>query len=521
MEMPAVAGRPIDPKFDLVVNNALAQQVFASIASGTRYSMLVHPSVTGTVSVSLKDVTIPEALDALRDLYGYEYKIEGTRILVQAAGLQSRIYQVNYLQGQRRGSSDVRVQSGSVSDSGAGAMAGFPAAPGGAAGVTPTGTPGTTRSLESSRISTQISSDLWRDVREALATIVGSADGRSVVVTPQSGVVLIRAFPQEHRAVEQYLRATKLSIERQVMLEAKIIEVTLSSSYQAGINWALFRNFSGNQATIGQVSSATGQSTSLGNVGRGLSSGGTAIDATARTITTLGTGAFAASNPAAAVFGLALQTSSFAALLQFLETQGSVQVLSSPRVASLNNTKAVLKVGTDDFFVTNVTTTTITSGTATQTSPSVQVQPFFSGIVLDVTPQIDDANMVTLHIHPSVSQVTENDLQVNLGGTFAAIVLPLARSAISETDTIVRVADGDIVAIGGLMSVDMQDNRGGLPGASNLFRNNNIQMRKKELVILLKPTLIHSERSWEDDLRQTRDRLENLYRTQPQGSSAR
>jgi MSHA biogenesis protein MshL len=252
-----------------------------------------------------------------------------------------------------------------------------------------------------------------------------------------------------------------------------------------------------------------------------LSSGGLTADTTARTLATLGTGAFAANNPAGAVFGLALQTSSFAALLQFLETQGSVQVLSSPRVASLNNTKAVLKVGTDDFFVTNVTTTTITSGTATQTSPSVQVQPFFSGIVLDVTPQIDDNNMVTLHVHPSVSQVTENDLQVNLGGTFASIVLPLARSAVSETDTIVRVADGNIVAIGGLMSVDVQDNRGGLPGASNLFRNNNIQMRKKELVILLKPTLIQSERSWEEDLEQTRDRLENLYRMQPPTSLSR
>lgn len=523
IDMPAVAGKPIDPKFDLVVNNALARQVFASIVSGTRYSMLVHPSVTGTVSVSLKDVTIREALDALRDLYGYEYRIDGTRILVEAPGLQSRIYQVNYLQGQRRGSSDVRVQSGSVSDSGASALPGLPGAASSAgipASLPPTGAP-TSRSLESSRISTQISSDLWRDLREALMTIVGSADGRSVVVTPHSGVVLVRALPHEHRAVDQYLKATKLSIERQVMLEAKIIEVTLSSSYQAGINWALFRNFSGRQATIGQVSSTTGQSTVLGNAGRALSSGGQIIDSTARTITTLGTGALASTNPAGAVFGLALQTSSFAALLQFLETQGSVQVLSSPRVATLNNTKAVLKVGTDDFFVTNVTTTTITSGTATQTSPSVQVQPFFSGIVLDVTPQIDDASMVTLHVHPSVSQVTESDLQVNLGGTFAAIVLPLARSTISETDTVVRVGDGNIVAIGGLMSVDVQDNRGGLPGASNLFRNNNVQMRKKELVILLKPTLIHSGRSWEEDLEQTRDRLENLYRMQPAADPAR
>jgi MSHA biogenesis protein MshL len=529
MEMPSVAGRPIEPRFDLVVNNALAQQVFAAIVSGTRYNMLVHPSVTGTISVSLKDVNVLEALDAIRDLYGYEYKIDGTRIFVQPAGLQSRVYQINYLQGQRRGSSDVRVQSGSVSDVGTGGAPGLPSTSTGAPGavpgsLAPTGVPGTVAasSRESSRISTQISSDLWRDLREALTTIVGTGEGRSIVMTPQSGVVVVRALPQEHRAVEQYLKATKLSIERQVMLEAKIIEVTLSNSYQSGINWALFGN--GGRAAIGQISSSSGQSTTLGAAGQVLSSSGVSIDPAARTIVTLGAGALASANPAGAVFGLALQTSNFASLLQFLETQGSVQVLSSPRVATLNNTKAVLKVGTDNFFVTNVTTTTITSGTATQTSPSVTVQPFFSGIVLDVTPQIDDASMVTLHVHPSVSEVTQKDLQVNLGGTFAAIVLPLAQSAVSETDTIVRVSDGNIVAIGGLMSVGVQDNRGGLPGAPSTLRNNNVQMSKKELVILLKPTLIQSDRSWDQDLEDTRARLRNLYPAAPQqpaGGAAR
>lgn len=527
MEMPSVAGRPIEPRFDLMVSNALAQQVFASIVSGTRYNMLVHPSVTGTISVRLKDVDVREALDAIRDLYGYEYRIDGTRIFVQPAGLQSRVYQINYLQGQRRGTSDVRVQSGSVSDTGTGSTPGLPPATGSPGAIpgslAPAGGPGTPAagSRESSRITTQISSDLWRDLREALITIVGTGEGRSVVMTPQSGVVVVRALPQEHRAVEKYLRATKISIERQVMLEAKIIEVTLSNSYQSGINWALFDR---GRAAVGQVSSSTGQSTTLGTRGQVLSSGGVNLDSTARTIVTLGAGALASANPAGAVFGLALQTSNFAALLQFLETQGSVQVLSSPRVATLNNTKAVLKVGTDNFFVTNVTTTTITSGTATQTSPSVQVQPFFSGIVLDVTPQIDDASMVTLHVHPSVSEVTQKDLQVNLGGTFASIVLPLAQSTVSETDTIVRVADGNIVAIGGLMSVGVQDNRGGLPGAPSPLRNSNVQLSKKELVILLKPTLINSDHSWDQDIQDTRGRLQNIFPAAPQqpaGGAAR
>ena len=116
MGMPSVAGLELEPRFDLTVNNAPAAQVFMSIVSGTRYSMLVHPGVGGAMSVNLKDVTIREALSAIRELYGYDYRIEGARIFIQPAGLQMRVFQVNYLPGQRRGTSDVRVTSGAVTD---------------------------------------------------------------------------------------------------------------------------------------------------------------------------------------------------------------------------------------------------------------------------------------------------------------------------------------------------------------------------------------------------------------------
>ena len=99
MEMPSARGQPIDPRFDLSVNNAPASQVFMSLVSGTRYSMLVHPSLSGSISVNLKDVTLREALDSIRELYGYDYKIDGMRILIQPAGMQTRLFQVNYLLG--------------------------------------------------------------------------------------------------------------------------------------------------------------------------------------------------------------------------------------------------------------------------------------------------------------------------------------------------------------------------------------------------------------------------------------
>jgi MSHA biogenesis protein MshL len=139
------------------------------------------------------------------------------------------------------------------------------------------------------------------------------------------------------------------------------------------------------------------------------------------------------------------------------------------------------------------------------------VQPFFSGIVLDVTPQIDEDGNIILHVHPSVSEVTESTRVVNIGGGNPPISLPLAKSTVSETDTIVRVVDGNIVAIGGLMSLDMRDARGGLPGMPEPLRNANRSARKRELVILLKPTLIQSERNWQDDIDQTRGRFGSIY----------
>jgi MSHA biogenesis protein MshL len=370
------------------------------------------------------------------------------------------------------------------------------------------------RALETSRVTTNQQTDFWADLRAALTAMVGAAEGRSVIVTPQSGVVVVRALPHELRGVEQYLRATRLSIERQVMLEAKIIEVALSDEYQAGINWAAFSR----RGSFGQLSTNTSTETVLGArpqvLGTGPGAAGLVADPLGRALST-SAGAFGGANPAGAVFGLALQTNNFAALISFLESQGNVQVLSSPRIAALNNQKAVLKVGTDEFFVTNVTTTTTATTAGSQTSPSVTVQPFFSGIVLDVTPQIDEANNIILHVHPAVSEVTESTRIVNLGAGTPPITLPLAKSTVNETDTIVRVTDGNIVAIGGLMSVDVRDQRGGIPGVSDeglgrLLRNTNRSNRKRELVILLKPTLIQSDREWAQDVRDTRGRIEAL-----------
>jgi MSHA biogenesis protein MshL len=510
VEMPRAEGKPLDQRFDLNVNNAPASQVFLAIVSGTRYSMLVHPDVQGNLSVNLKDVTVLEALETLRDLYGYEYRVQGSRITVQPVSIQTRIFKVNYLQAIRTGRSDVRVSSGSITDAPT-AGAGVP----GALAAVSVGAPAQ-RLTESTRVTTSSESDFWGDVLKSVSAITGTAEGRNVIVNAQSGVIVVRALPAELRSVESFLKSMQLIVERQVVLEAKIIEVSLRDAYAAGINWAAFRDGS-NRAAGGLIQPGA----TIGNTGALAAPTARAADGSPNVESTfsaaLGTAASLTTGVAAPgnVFGLALQTANFAALLTFLETQGSVNVLSSPRVATINNQKAVLKVGTDDFFVTNISTTSVSSGTGTTTTPTITVQPFFSGIALDVTPQIDEANNIILHVHPQVSTVVERQKNVNLGalGTFS---LPLASSSINETDTIVRVQDGNIVAIGGLMRQESVSDRsqvpgiGDQPGIGALFRQRGTSQAKSELVILIRPTIVHSDRNWQQDLADTRERVREL-----------
>ena len=507
VEMPRdLEARPLDQRFDLNVSGAPAAQVFMAIVSGTRYSMVVHPDVRESVSVNLKDVTVLEALDTLRELYGYEFRVQGNRITVLPITMQTRIFNVNYIQAIRSGKSDVRVSSGSITDAPAAAGAGAP----------------TQRLTESSRITTSSDSNFWGDIVKSITAIVGSGDGRNVVVNAQSGVIVVRALPAELRSVESFLKAMQLIVERQVVLEAKIIDVSLREGFEAGINWAAFRDGS-TRAVGGFVRPGTAPpgGTAIGNTGplstpTALLPDGS-IDSASALTATLGAAASLAAGATApgAVFGLALQTSNFAALLAFIETQGSVNVLSSPRVATLNNQKAVLKVGTDDFFVTNVSSTSTSTGAGTVTSPTITVQPFFSGIALDVTPQIDDNNNIILHVHPQVSRVIEQRKVVDLGA-LGVFTLPLASSSINESDTVVRVQDGNIVAIGGLMRQEsltagsQVPGLGDVPGLGLLFQQRNTRTTKSEIVILLKPTIVRSDRDWQQDLSDTRERLRAL-----------
>jgi len=201
-------------------------------------------------------------------------------------------------------------------------------------------------------------------------------------------------------------------------------------------------------------------------------------------------------------------------MINLLKTQGDVSTLSSPRVTALNNQKAVIKVGSDEYFVTDVSTTTVT-GTSTTSTPDVELTPFFSGIALDVTPQIAADGKVLLHVHPSVIDVTEQQKSIDLGGD-SPLTLPLAYSDIRESDTVVEARSGDIIVIGGLMRTNKQQQvskvplLGDIPWLGEAFTNRKNVNAKTELVIMLKPQVVESN-TWQQELQRSAELLDKWY----------
>ncbi|MEM9404036.1 MAG: pilus (MSHA type) biogenesis protein MshL [Pseudomonadota bacterium] len=495
-------------RFDVDSTDTPAKYFFEALVEYTTQNVVVHPDVTGTISLKLSDVTVTDVLNLAEEVYGFSYRVGPSGYVVYPASMQTRIFEIDYLDLQRSGTSRTRVSSGQVSENrqmgGMGGMAGmrggnqmvgnFGQAPvAGMAGM------GGMLEISGSNINTNYETDFWDELETTLTSLVAAESGSQVVVNSQAGVVMVRAMPQSLRAVEAYLETIEEVAQRQVVLEAKIIEVTLDDTFNAGINWiAVAENSDGDDFTFGKTAPPPGFSGNLDNlagVPRDLSPEGV-VDSLPIT-------------PQGGAFTMAFNVGDFAAFIELLELHGDTRVLSSPRVSTLNNQKAVIKAGTDEFFVTNVASNTVTGASST-TSRDVELTPFFSGIALDVTPQISEAGEVTLHIHPTVSQVT--DQQKNLTVSGQTDVLPLAFSEIRESDSVVKARSGQIIVIGGLMRDSETRQRFGVPGLSqvpgvgNLFTSTRKVNRKTELVILLKPIVVQSDSDW---TRLTNDTLMN------------
>lgn len=492
-----------DSRFDISVKDANAQDFFMGLVQDSPYNMLVQPGVDGKITMSLRNVTVPDVMEAVRNVYGYDYNYRNGIFEVMPGGLATRFFPIDYLNLKRVGMSRARVNSGQLAESNSGQ--------GGSSASNNTGgnNASNVTQVPSTEINTNTEADLWLELQTALRALVGEGEGRQVIASPQTGMVIVRAPSRELAAVQDFLKRAQLSLDRQVILEAKIIEVTLSDGFQSGINWSKLGSIHGNPFNVGMSSVPLNQDPTAA-----LSNGVQLPQAILPNIPSQFSSATDA-NPLGGVFAGTYTSTNFDGAIELLKTQGSVQVLSSPRVSTVNNQKAVIKVGSDEFFVTAISSNSTTnSAGGTSNTPNVTLTPFFSGIALDVTPQISEHGEITLHVHPSVSQVV--DQQKKLKVFNQDFELPLALSTSRETDTIVRAKNGQVVVIGGLMQNKDSDNQAGAPGLSDvpvlgyLFKQKRKSTTKSELVILLRPVVPNDE-IWEEQVSKARSRLDDMH----------
>ena len=464
---------------------------------------MLEPGVGGTVTLTLKHVTLIEVLDAVREAYGYDYRRMPSGFVIVPPSMQTRMFQINYIDLERRGTSRTRVASGQVGQSSspqtssASGQSTEPQSQGlseppGAVFASKNGNGKDAeriREITGTSISTRSSSDFWHDLDASLRGLVGSDGGRAVVLNSQSGIIAVHATPRELRDVAAFLAKIQEISTRQVILEAKIVEVELSSGFQAGINWAaIARN--GGQTISGF---ATGPQQGFGS--------NNLLNQPSAPVK-IGPGnvlSSAVTNTLGGAFALAVNTGSFNAYVELLSTQGKTRVLSSPRVSTLNNQKAVIKAGSDEYFVTGVSSNTLV-GTSSSQASTLDLAPFFSGVSLDVTPQISETGEIILHIHPTVSDVTQKTLSVVVQNQPNS--LPLAFSQVRESDSVVKARSGQLIIIGGLMrsTRNVQDYRipllGDIPVLGQLFRSQQRTEDRTELVILLRPIVVDSDDQW-------------------------
>jgi len=458
----------INRRFNIDVKDVPAHTFYTGLVADTPINLAVSPNIKGNITLSLKQVTIEQVLTMCEHLYGYAFNPIPGGYEILPNELRTKVYPVNYLELERKSRSKMLLSSGEVTQGTVNNQGGSGSSSGGSSGFGALGGRGgtsgnNTREAIIGEVETKSTIDFWKQLKSTLETLVGTEGGRSIMTNAIAGVVVVRAYPKELKQIEQYLDLVQNTMDRQVIIEAKILEVTLSNQYQMGIDWKIFG------AALNAINTFPGTDINLDTF------------------------------PDAYQIAVKFNPENFTATIRALEDQGNVQVLSSPRISTMNNQMAAIKVGQDEFFVTNISSTQNVGAVGGVTNPTqdIDLTPFFSGITLDVTPQLDSQENVTLHIHPSVSLVKDQRKKIDLGNQVGTIELPLAQSIIRESDTIVHAKNGQVIVLGGLMQNTTDEDIaqtpfvGNIPFLGTLFRATRQRAQKTELVILLRPVIMN------------------------------
>ena len=458
-------------RFDISAKDVDAVDFFALLINDASHSVAIHPDVQGLITLSLKQVTLSEALSVIEDMFGYEIQQKGHIYYIYPSGLRVASFTLDYLFMNRMSGSRTSVLSSNLSTEDSESSSSSSSSSGEFSGEF------STNSLQDgTEIVTVTSSNYWAYLETKIKTLLQNKEGQDVIVSPMSGVVTVRAYPDSIREIRAFLEKETESLNRQVILEMQLIEVKLTDEYQQGISWTTALE------SVSKFADSAIQS-SIGGGG-----------------------------------ALTISNGSFSSVISLLETQGDVNVLSKPRITAMNNQKAVIKVGSDEYFVTDFSVTSETNDNTTTTTPDIELTSFFSGISVDVTPKINLDDSVLLHIHPVIIDIEEESKTITYGtnSDSSGITLPLAKSDVRESDTVVKAQSGDVIIIGGLMKTDQEDVASktpflsALPFLGELFTNRLKVNNKSELIILVQPQVV-KKNTWKQEIQKSSELVEKWY----------
>jgi general secretion pathway protein D len=506
--------------YSVVVSEVPVKDLLVALARDTRQNIDVHPGISGLVSLNAINETLPAILERVSKQVNLRYRLEGNTIVVSPDTPYVKTYRVNYVNMARETTSSIGV-TGEIAASGGGAAGGAGGASGSSTKVTSvskndfwdqlrdnirsilnsTRLQSLTAEAKGERLSLikqeqemrvkqmEAASRAGQGAPSLAASVVSSSGGAQqqasllpddIVVNSISGTVTVNATEKQHQLVQQHLDSIISAMQRQVLIEATIAEVALSDAYQGGINWERLASAGGPNIDISQVL--------LG----GFSAAATAAGATSGNAVTIATTS---------------STGNINAVVKLLQEFGNTRVLSSPKLMALNNQTALLKV-VDNLVYFEVSSTASQGTTGgTLTSVSTTAKTVAVGVVMSVTPQINEDGRVILTVRPTITRLNPRNPFVNDPNPSLTIPNQVPQVQTREMESVLQVGSGQTVILGGLMQDDLQRNRQQLPGADELaavgelFRFRDERAVKTELVIFLRPTVVSNPSLESDELK--------------------